>query len=119
MKGTLCPAARLRGRFRPLTVKPAPVIEAWEILVVVPPELVRVPDCVWLLPNDTVPKLILEEFALSCAAAGVVAEGELPALLGVGPVLLIRPMQPTVPITLAKIGAHKRRLHAEPGSFTF
>ena len=108
------------GRFRPLMVKPEPVIEACEILVVVPPELVRVPDCVWLLPIATAPKLILEELAFSCAGAGVVVDGEMPPLLlGIGPTLVVRPIQPTIPITPAKISRDEKRRQAGSSSFTF
>ena len=43
---TLCPAARVRGRVRPLSLKPVPVTVAWETLRLLPPELVRVKACV-------------------------------------------------------------------------
>jgi hypothetical protein len=65
LNGALSPAFRVRGRFKPVMVKPDPVIDVCEIFAGEPPEFVMVPDCVWLLPTDTVPKLIPEEFRLS------------------------------------------------------
>jgi hypothetical protein len=66
----------------------------------------------------TVPKLILGEFALSCAGGGVVVDEELP-LLGIGPMLVVTPMQPAIPITAAKPSTPERHLYDEPSSFTF
>src|SRR5258708_28069633 len=34
-----------------------------------PPEFVRVTDCVWLLPTETLPKLTFEGFTVSCRVA--------------------------------------------------
>ena len=47
----LCPAFRVRGNVSPLMLKPAPVVEAAEIVTLVPPLLVNVSDCVLLLPT--------------------------------------------------------------------
>lgn len=47
----LCPAFSVRGRVSPLKLKPEPVAEAAEIVTLVPPLLVRVSDCVPLLPT--------------------------------------------------------------------
>ena len=47
----LCPAFRVRGNVSPLMLKPAPVVEAAEIVTLVPPLLVSVSDCVLLLPT--------------------------------------------------------------------
>ena len=47
----LCPAARVKGKLSPVTLKPDPVAVACEIVRLDPPELVKVSDCVWLLPS--------------------------------------------------------------------
>lgn len=46
LKLVLWPAARVAGRFRPLTAKPAPEAPAWLMVTLVPPELVSVSDSV-------------------------------------------------------------------------
>ncbi len=62
---TLCPALKVRGRLRPVMLKPAPVAVACEIVTLVPPELVRVSERLLLLPTWTLPKLRLAGFAVS------------------------------------------------------
>jgi len=57
---TLCPAARLSGNDKPLTLKPAPVTFSCERLTVLLPEFVRATVCAPLvLPTITFPKLKL------------------------------------------------------------
>jgi hypothetical protein len=34
-----------------------------------PPEFASVTDCVWLLPTETLPKLMVEGFTVSCPVA--------------------------------------------------
>src|SRR5262249_54699716 len=51
VKVVLRPAFRVRGRVRPLRLKPGPVIVACEIVRVDPPELVSVCDKLLLLPT--------------------------------------------------------------------
>jgi hypothetical protein len=59
-RATLCPAARLSGNDKPLTVKPAPVTFTCERLTVLFPEFVRTTVCAPLvLPTITFPKLKL------------------------------------------------------------
>ena len=50
---------------RPLKLNPGPVMEAFEIATLEPPELPKVTDWVWLFPTATVPKLTLPGFAPS------------------------------------------------------
>lgn len=47
----LCPALSVRGNVNPLMLNPVPVVEAAEIVTLVPPLLVKVSDCVLLLPT--------------------------------------------------------------------
>lgn len=56
-KVKLCPGLRVSGRVSPVTLKPAIVTLAWDTLIAVPPELVRVSDLVRLLLIATLPKL--------------------------------------------------------------
>ena len=56
-KVKLCPGLRVSGKARPVTLKPAPVTFAWDTLIAVPPELVRVSVLVTLLLTATLPKL--------------------------------------------------------------
>lgn len=74
LKVLLCPAVRVKGKLRPLTLNPAPVAVACEIVTLEPPELVTVSDRVELLPICTLPKLRLEGFAVSDPAATPVPE---------------------------------------------
>jgi hypothetical protein len=56
----LCPVARLRGKDKPLTLKPAPVTFTCETVTVLFPEFVRTTVCAPLaLPTITFPKLKL------------------------------------------------------------
>ena len=54
-----CPGANVKGRLNPVTLKPAPVTVACEIVRLAPPVFCRVSVCVALLPTATVPKLKL------------------------------------------------------------
>jgi hypothetical protein len=44
LKGALCPAAKVSGRFSPLKLKPEPETFAWETVTAEPPVLVSAPD---------------------------------------------------------------------------
>jgi hypothetical protein len=55
----LCPGERVSGSANPLKLKPFPVAVAWEMLTLEPPEFVRVPEAVRLLPIETLPKPML------------------------------------------------------------
>ncbi len=46
-----CPAVRVMGRVSPLKLKPVPLAEAAEMVMVDPPVLVRVPGRLVLLPT--------------------------------------------------------------------
>jgi hypothetical protein len=54
-----CPGANVNGRLSPVTLKPAPVTVACEIVRLAPPVFCKVSVCVALLPTTTVPKLKL------------------------------------------------------------
>jgi hypothetical protein len=56
----LVPAAKVSGRVRPFKLKPVPVAEAWVMVIVDPPELVKVSCSVLLEPVCTEPKLRLD-----------------------------------------------------------
>ena len=53
---------RVRGKVRPLSVKPVPLADAAEIVRLDPPELVKVSVRVFELPTTTFPKLKLAGF---------------------------------------------------------
>lgn len=57
LKLVLCPAAKVKGRVAPLTLKPVPLTDACEIVILDPPELVMVVAKAWVLPICTSPKL--------------------------------------------------------------
>jgi hypothetical protein len=44
LKLTLCPGAKVTGKFKPVVLKPVPVTAACEIVSVFPPVLLRVSD---------------------------------------------------------------------------
>jgi hypothetical protein len=55
----LCPALSVSGTVKPLRLKPVPLAVAAEMVRLVPPELVSVPDRGFELPTGTLPKLRL------------------------------------------------------------
>ena len=61
----LWPALNVKGKAKPLRVKPLPVRVARETVRLDAPELVRVADCVWLLPTWTFAKPMLLGLATS------------------------------------------------------
>ena len=75
-KVKLCPGIKVRGRFKPVMLNPEPVMLAWEMVTLEPPELVRVSDRVELLPTCRLPKLMLEGLALSAPAVAPAPESE-------------------------------------------
>lgn len=80
-----CPAASVRGRVRPLILKPVPLVVAAESVTLAVPVLVIVTFCVALLPRLTLPKLMLAGEAETCsvtpAPLRATVAGELLALL--------------------------------------
>jgi hypothetical protein len=68
LKEMLLPASTVAGKDRPVTVNPVPEAEAWLMVTLLPPELVRVSERVLLEPVCTDPKLKLEGFAISAPA---------------------------------------------------
>jgi hypothetical protein len=62
---TLCPLLRLAGRVKSLTPNPAPVTAACEMVTVELPVLVKVSNCVRLLPSGMLPKASFDELGAS------------------------------------------------------
>jgi len=75
-KVKLCPGIKVRGRFKPVMLNPEPVMLAWEMVTLEPPELVRVSDRVELRPTCRLPKLMLEGLALTAPAVAPAPESE-------------------------------------------
>ena len=73
-KVKLCPAASVRGRVNPVTLKPVPETLAWVTVTLVPPVLVKVSDKVLVLFTGTVEKSRLESLVLNAAAPATFAE---------------------------------------------
>ena len=65
LKLTLWPAVSVVGKLKPLTLNPEPVVPAAEIVMLVPPELVRVSVREPLLPVVTLPRLRLAGVGVS------------------------------------------------------
>src|SRR5579863_110242 len=74
LKLVLWPAPRVKGKIKPFTLKPEPERVPCVIVTPEPPVLVRISAAVWLLPTWTVPKLMLEGFAVSEPVARPVPE---------------------------------------------
>ena len=58
----LCPAVNVSGRVMPLRLNPASLAVAAEMVRLLPPEFVSVPESDFELPVCTVPKLKLDGF---------------------------------------------------------
>lgn len=80
LKVVFCPAARIRGKVGPLTENPAPVIAAWEIVMLVVPVLVATAGKVLLLPIVTFPKLRVAGLSVSSDVTAVGAPETPPGL---------------------------------------
>ena len=65
-KFVLWPGVNVVGTVSPLRLKPLPLVEAAEIVRLVLPEFVRVPERVFEFPITTLPKLKLEGVGTSC-----------------------------------------------------
>jgi hypothetical protein len=59
VNAALCPGESVRGRVKPLTLNPAPVVIACDTVTLVPAEFVMVPFWLCVLPTVTLPKLRL------------------------------------------------------------
>lgn len=59
LKLALCPAARVAGAVMPVSVYPAPLMLACEMVRLALPVFLTVPAMVWVLPTVTLPKLRL------------------------------------------------------------
>src|SRR2546422_3078498 len=66
-----CPGGRVRGKVRPLMVKPAPVTLACAMVKLALPELVKVRFCTPLVPTSTLPKLTVAGVTESCGCTPV------------------------------------------------
>jgi hypothetical protein len=69
----LCPAFKVTGKLRPLTVNPAPAATCVTVMLD-PPELVKVSGRDWVPPVVTLPKLRLGALALKLPVAAAVPE---------------------------------------------
>jgi hypothetical protein len=91
----VCPAAKVAGVARPLTLNPAPEVLACEIVRLADPEFVRVTLCEPELPTASEPKVTAAGFAASwpCAPLPVIeiVVGEFGALLTIEIVPLVLP----------------------------
>ena len=85
----LCPGVKVKGRFKLLTLKAAPVMLACVIVTLEPPEFVSDSDNVWLLPTCTLPKLRLGAAALSDPAVPPPVPASGMVRLGTDPLLRI------------------------------
>ena len=93
LKAALWPAARVMGRFKPLTVKPELETLACDTVTLDPPELESAADKVCPLPSCTLPKLRLEGFDSSAPGAVATAEtGMLTTALGASLVTAMLPV---------------------------
>ena len=72
-KVKLCPAANVRGRVNPVTLKPVPETLAWVTVTLVPPVLVNVSDRVLVLFTGTLEKSKLESLVLKAPAPATFA----------------------------------------------
>jgi len=70
LKDVLCPGARVKGVVNPEMLKPSPVTVTCAMVRLVPPVLLSVSDCVWLVALVTPPKLMLAGAALSAPGNG-------------------------------------------------
>ena len=74
------------GTLRPVTLKPAPITFAAEIVTLLPLEFTTVSDCDELLPSATHPKLMPTGVGLM---SGLVAAAPVNAIFNAVPVLLL------------------------------
>jgi hypothetical protein len=97
LKPLLTPGDRIKGKLKPVILKPVPVTSAFVTVRLVPPVLLNMLDWVWLVPTCTFPKLTLESAALRVPGRGfcVLCELDLPVLT---------PWQPTI-VARANIAA--------------
>lgn len=89
LKVALCPGIRVKGRLKPVVLKPAPVTAAWLIVRLVTPVFDSVSDWAWLVPNCTFPKLTLADPAVSVPSSGF-------CVLWTLDLLVLSPWQPTI-----------------------
>ena len=93
LKAALWPAAKVTGRFKPLTLKPELETLAWDTVTLESPELVSAADKVCPLPICTLPKLRLEGFEVRAPTAVATADtGTLTTGLGASVVTAMLPL---------------------------
>jgi hypothetical protein len=86
----LWPAVNIKGKVRPLKLKPEPLATAAEMVRLVPPELVRIPLIDFELPSWTFPKLKLEGFETRSSLATLVPESATASVLLLALDLIVR-----------------------------
>lgn len=75
VKDAVCPAANVAGRERPAMENPVPDAVACETVTLAVPEFVRVTVADPLLPSNTLPKLMLDGFAVRAPCTPVPLTG--------------------------------------------
>ena len=70
LKLVLCPGIKVKGRLKPMVLKPGPVMAAWLIVRLLAPVFDSVSDWVWLVPSCTFPKLTLAGPAVNVPSSG-------------------------------------------------
>ena len=101
VKAVLCPAARVVGRLKPLTVKPAPEMFACDTVTLAVPELVNVASTFSAWPTSTLPKLRLEGLETSVPKPTATPDtGTLTTEFGASLVTAIVPLE--VPVRLRR-----------------
>jgi hypothetical protein len=104
VKVTVCDALTVAGAVRPVTVKPAPVMEIAEMCTAALPVLLRIICCVAEAPVPTFPRLTTEGAALSCPIGAVepLPAREIFAVGIAGSLLVIEMLPVTLPDTVGR-----------------
>jgi len=77
LKVLLFPVVKVRGTTSPVMLKPVPVRLSPDTTTLVLPVLLRVTDCVLVVPVGTLPKATLLGVAVSCDGTGTVTDASL------------------------------------------
>jgi len=107
LKLVLCPGIRVKGRLKPVVLKPSPVTAAWLIVRLVTPVFDNVSDWAWLVPTWTLPKLTLVGPAVSVPSSWFCALCTLD-------LLVLSPWQPTIVARANTITTAFQRVGAWP-----
>jgi hypothetical protein len=108
VSGTLCPAARVRGKVIPLR-RNSELFGAPEVIVTLDPPAVIEPDWVDVLPTVTVPKLAVVGVSVSCPCEVPVPDRPI-ARFGFEALEVIETLPVTLPATVGENDAVNDRL---------